>query len=99
MVSNVDQVPQVIRQLLDEQTDLSAIRISKDAGLCDVGLQRWTGVPDLELGRLWLQGQDWQFHIHWSFPWVTVLSLMFGTSPDLVYSLLMPGKRLTICCS
>jgi len=56
VVSNVDQVPQVIRQLLDEQADLSAIRVSKDAGLCDVGLQSWAGVPDLELGRLGLQG-------------------------------------------
>ena len=68
MVSNVDQVPQVIRQLLEEQADLSAVRISKDAGLCDVGLQRWTGVPDLELGRLGLQGKDWQLHDHLNFP-------------------------------
>ena len=84
MVSNVDQVPQVIRQLLDEQADLSAIRVSKDAGLCDVGLQRWTGVPDLELWRLWLQGQDWQLHDHLNFPCVIGRSLMLVVPSALV---------------
>ena len=63
MVSNVDQIPQIIRQLLDEQADLSAIRVSKDAGLCDVGLNCWAGVADLELGGLGLKRQHWQVHL------------------------------------
>ena len=63
MVSDIDQVPQVIRQLLNEQTDLGAIRVSKDAGLCDVRLQRWASVPDLEFWRLGLKRQYWQIHL------------------------------------
>jgi hypothetical protein len=31
-------------------------------------VQRWTGVPDLELWRLGLQGENWQLHDHLNFP-------------------------------
>lgn len=62
-ISNVDEVAEVVREFLKEETNVRAVRVDEDTGVGDVGLDVWWGVTNGQSGVNGGEGKGRESHL------------------------------------